>query len=230
MRINLFCLPFAGGSSYAFKTFEKFSTNWVNVIPIELPGRGRRIKERLLFNAHDIVDDIFDQIKDALLHPYAIYGHSMGSLLGYLLTIKIIFTGLRKPERLFFSGSIGPSAFKFDPPRYNLPRESFFKKIMELGGLPESTYEDEAVLDFFEPILRADFQSVETYTYRQNPPFDIPINLFIGDKEKVTRDEILSWKNETTQEVELDTFKGNHFFIFNYEAEIMKIIHSKLIK
>src|SRR5206468_3788359 len=103
-------LPYAGGSQYSYSGFTGAAKrNGINIIPIEVPGRGSRINEPLLVNISDMVNDIFDQVKDHLKAPYGIYGHSMGTILGYLLTRKIVNENLNKPCHLFFSGSGGPS-------------------------------------------------------------------------------------------------------------------------
>ena len=47
-------------------------------------------KEPLMKNLADMADDIFHQVRDSLNPPYGIYGHSMGAMLGYLLTLKIL--------------------------------------------------------------------------------------------------------------------------------------------
>jgi external thioesterase TEII len=43
---QLFLLHFAGGSCYSFQFMLPYLKDF-NVLPIELPGRGRRIKESL---------------------------------------------------------------------------------------------------------------------------------------------------------------------------------------
>src|SRR5690606_40893251 len=97
--------------------------------------------------------------------PYAIYGHSLGSLLTYLVTIRIIREGLNKPVHLFVSGRGGPSIPRKEPPTSELPRPAFINKLRELGGFPDDLLNDEDVMNFFEPILRSDFRGVETYQY-----------------------------------------------------------------
>jgi surfactin synthase thioesterase subunit len=227
-RINLFCLPFAGGSKYAYKGYAQYAPEYLNVIPVEIPGRGSRYKEQLLTDAVDITNDIFRTIKGMLHHPYAIYGHSMGTLLGFLLTKKIIAHGLPKPVHLFLSGAGGPAVRLNESKRYLLPKKEFIEKIKELDGSPEGILEDEAMVNFFEPILRADFQAVETFKYEKTNPFDIPMDVFIGLDEKATYEDALAWREETTSDVYVREFSGKHFFIYKHEQEIMSIILNKL--
>jgi len=89
-KINLFCIPFAGGSYYAYKNFENHVADFINVVPIDIPGRGRRWGKPLLTSMHDMAEDVYQQIKEKLDEPFAVYGHSMGSTVGYLLAEKLI--------------------------------------------------------------------------------------------------------------------------------------------
>ncbi len=228
LKVNLFCLPFAGGSSYSYDGYKKSAPPDINVIPIEIPGRGTRFKEKLLTDIHKITDDIFNQVKEHLQHPYAIYGHSMGSLLGYLLTKKISYEQLPLPKHLFFTGCNGPSVIENEPPRHLLPKDQFISKLKEIGGSPDEILEDDELMRFFEPILRADFQATDTYSYVESTPFEVSITCMIGLKEKTTDEKVQTWQKETTKRLDIKRFPGNHFFIFNYEREILKIIKSKL--
>ena len=231
--INLFCLPFAGGSQYSYSSYVGLAPSHINVIPIEIPGRGSRLRENLLTNIHDMVDDVYYQIRGKLEAPYAIYGHSMGSLLGYLLTKKIIANRLNQPVRLFFTGCVGPSVENRERDRHLMPKEEFITKISDLGGSPDEILRDPELMEFFEPILRADFQAVETYEYEEGSPFDIPIDVVIGIDERATYREAQEWQKETTGPVRIRQLPGRHFFIFEYTQEIMNAIvhtlHAKMM-
>ena len=96
---------------------------------MELPGRGQRISEPLLSDIHKIVDDAFLQIKAHINIPYAIYGHSLGTLLGFLLVKRILNENLQQPLHLFFSGRGGPSVQDKDKHIHALPKKEFIKKL-----------------------------------------------------------------------------------------------------
>jgi surfactin synthase thioesterase subunit len=225
-KLNVFCLPFAGGNKYSYRGYVRHAAPNLNIIPIELPGRGSRFKEQLLTSADEMANDVLNQLEPQLNEPYAIYGHSMGTVIGYLVTRKIIERNLPRPRFLVMTGSGGPSVDYNEPVRYLLPKNEFIQKVRELGGCPEEILQDENMMLFFEPILRADFQVVETFDYTELPPFDIPITVMVGLNEKATYNDALAWKKETTGKVEVRQFPGKHFFIFDYEKEIVEIINN----
>jgi surfactin synthase thioesterase subunit len=61
--INVFCIPFAGGSKYSYVSFSKLASKNLHFILLELPGRGARTNEPLLADIHTLADDVFHQIK-----------------------------------------------------------------------------------------------------------------------------------------------------------------------
>ena len=109
--INLFCLPFAGGNKYSYQKYIEKAPSFLNIIPIEYPGRGARMKEPLISEAELLVDDLYHLIKKAADQgDYAIYGHSMGGLIGYLVARKLIENNHRPPLHLFITGTSGPTS------------------------------------------------------------------------------------------------------------------------
>ncbi len=226
---NLFCLPFAGGSFYAYRDFEKYTADFIHVNAVDIPGHGRRMKEPLLFNIHDITEDIFNQIKDKIITlPYAIYGHSMGALLAYLLSEKILTRNLPMPEHLFLSGRYAPSVPNKEKNWHLLSQEEFIQKVTGYGGIPAEVAAEKDLMDLFVPIMKADFQAHAEYRYNESEKLNIPITVFVGLNENITYSEALKWQDVTIQPVSVKQFSGGHFFIFEHLPEIGRIISQSL--
>jgi surfactin synthase thioesterase subunit len=228
MKTNLFCFPFAGGSKYSYNPFLPFVPGHVAAIPVELPGRGGRFREALQTDLDCIVDDAFRQIGPHLHQPYALYGHSMGTVVAYLLARKIIRAGAPKPVHLFVTGRGGPSIVEKEPPKHLLPKAEFRDKLRTIGGSPDAVLADESMFNFFEPILRADFKALHAYRHQPAEPIDVPITVIIGAEEQVTYQDAQAWQRETTRPVVVKRMPGKHFFIFDYPEEIMKLVGAKL--
>lgn len=96
-------------------------------------GRGKRFNEPFYNSLEEAVDDIFNNIQGKIgEEDYAIYGHSMGSLLAYELYYKIIGMGLKKPKHIFFW--IQSTEWKEKKEiTYNLPKNEFKNRVIELG-------------------------------------------------------------------------------------------------
>lgn len=226
--MNLFCLPFAGGGKHSYRELAEKAPGFINMVPIDLPGRGARVIEPLLTSLHSMTEDVWQQIKNDLHKPYAFYGHSMGTLLVYLLTHKAIEEGYPQPAHLFLTGCRAPSARDSEGIVHNLPREAFLQKVRTMGGMADEVLNNEVLMSFFEPILRADFEAVETFRYVERKPFHINITAITGTEENITPAQVKAWEKETTAGLDIHTMPGRHFFIFEYEKEIMKMIGDRL--
>ena len=227
-KIKTFLLPYSGASKYSYAAYVKSAPSFLEMIPIEIPGRGARAGEEPLTNIHKIVDDVFKQVKKDLWSPYAIYGHSLGSLLGYLLTHKILQAGLSAPLHLFFTGCVAPSLRYRGLVDHLLPRDKFIERIKELEGSPNDILNNQELMDFFLPILRADFQAASEFQYENKPPFDVDMTILIGSDDEASYEEALAWQKETRKKIEVKTLPGNHFFIFDHTQEIMEMLAKKI--
>ena len=83
-------------------------------------------------------------------------------------------------------------------------------------------------MDYFEPILRADFQAVETWEYRPETPLPVPLIVLHGRHDGVSTAEAAAWAAETSSRFELHEFDGDHFFIQQHWPKIASIIATTL--
>lgn len=226
--MKLFCFPFAGGSKYSYTLFQRYASPRLELVPVDLPGRGGRFADALLTDMDAIVDDVFQQIRNGLDKPYAFYGHSMGTVIAYQLLEKLEEQNLRLPEHLFLSGRGGPATEKTDRNWNELPSAAFRQKLMELGGSPKEVLEEESLMSFLEPILRADFKAIEQFTYPSVKPRPIPVSVTIGSDEMTTLADAEAWQEISLQPIELNVLPGGHFFIFEQAEAMMKHIQQVL--
>lgn len=226
-NFKVFCLPFAGGNKYSYRTFDQYARGLINLIHLEYPGRGMRAQEPLLDNIYDLAEDAFDQIQDQIDGPFALYGHSMGALVGYLVAKKLVQED-KPPCHLFLTGRRAPSIPEDEPAAHLLPKAEFIEKLKEFGGSPPDILNDPDLMEYFEPIIRADFKALDTYKYDQPANLQVPTTVVTGIEEKITYEEAVAWEKETNAKFTARQFPGNHFFIYGQEMEIIKIMFRTL--
>ena len=226
----LFCLPYAGGSESIYYKWKNHLHTSIQVVPIELKGRGKRFNEFFYESLEEAVDDIFENIKDKIVDDdFAIYGHSMGSLLAYELYYKISELNLRKPKHIFFSGYKAPSIIREKENIYTLPNYDFMKKVMELGGTPEELMNNQELLQIFIPIIRSDFKILETYNYKEREEkLQCDVSILNGKQDSINLEELLAWKHHVCRGFKVYNFDGNHFFINSNAENITSIINTTL--
>jgi len=226
--VSLYCLPYAGGNAFSYRPLEACRPPGLTVSGIELPGRGRRSGEALRHSLEELADDAFAQLRGNLgTGRYALFGHSMGAALAYLCLQRIRDAGLALPEALFLSGKAAPGVIQ-DKGRHRLPRPQFIEMLHNLGGCPPEILQHQELLDYFEPILRADFQAIETWRHRPAEPLPVPLVVLVGREDEVTRDHAAAWSRETSGEFQLHEFDGDHFFIHRHWTRIAALIAATL--
>ncbi|RKR04568.1 surfactin synthase thioesterase subunit [Flavobacterium sp. 90] len=211
--MKIISFSFAGGSKYAF---QKFTSKTNDLIVIEYPGRGIRIHEDLIYDIELFIEDLLNKVKNEILtnEKYIIYGHSMGALVGYLICQKIEEVGLKKPLKLVVSGKKMPSIER-EVKLSHLPDKELWQEVIKLGGIPDELLNYPELIDFYTPILKADFAAIENYEYVKKEKLTIPIDVFYGSEE-ARKEEMQGWKDETIENVTITELEGNHFFIFDH--------------
>ena len=226
-KTKLFCIPFSGGNAYSFNGFKKYLPENIELETLELPGRGKRIAEALLHTIDEMTEDLFRQVENKLNCNYVIFGHSLGALLCYTLCKRILAGGHKLPSVLFLSGLKGASVISYRN-LSGLSDNQFTKIISDMAGTPEELLADKSFLNYFLPVVRADFQAIVNYRYF--PPdkaIKVPLVVLLGKHEEISDAEAKAWQQETNGEISIHRFEGGHFFISLVPEEVCKLISEK---
>lgn len=216
-------LHFAGGNRYSFE-FIKPLLGVFEVEVLELPGRGGRMNEKLIKDFETASYDIFSQLSGKLESPdFLIYGHSMGAY----LTLKVASMLENKgtpPLAIIVSGNIGPTTKRnTNVMRHTMEKDQFITELEKLGGVPDEIISNPEFFNYFEPILRADFEIAENNELEFHLPINLPIFAIMGSQEDRVA-EINNWGRFTTSEFDSAVLEGNHFFIHHHAKKIASII------
>jgi medium-chain acyl-[acyl-carrier-protein] hydrolase len=221
--LRLFCFPYAGGSSFIFRTWCDSLPPSVEVCAIELPGRGKQINLPPFHKIEPLVDAIASIIYPYLDKPFAFFGHSMGSLVSFVLARLLRQKYGILPAHLFVSGRRAPQLPDVDAPIHNLPEAAFIEELRHLNGTPPAVLENAELMELFLPILRADFAVLETYIYTPESPLECPITAFGGLQDsEVSYDELQAWQAQTKANFNLHLFPGDHFFLHSAQPAVIE--------
>ncbi|NOJ72890.1 thioesterase [Paenibacillus alvei] len=230
--IKLFCIPFSGGSAEVYRKWSKSLHSDIQLFPVELPGRGKRIFEPLLDDIDTIVKDITATIAGnvASNDDYAIYGHSLGSLLAFETYYKLIENGVHKPQHIFFSGRNAPQNKHSRTSIHRLPDEQFLHAVMNYGGNTHEIIENQELLDLFLPILRADFKISETYCHQEKTDkIACDITIINGRNDhSASMYDMSEWSYYAGRAATFHTVDGGHFFITENYEPVVDIIKQTL--
>ncbi len=218
---QLFFLHFAGGNCYSYNYLLPHLAG-LEIHQLELSGRGKRISEGFLPDREAAAEDYCKQIQNLRNGaPFVIFGHSMGASLGHemvaLLEEKAIL-----PKRLIVSGNPGPN-IKDPKTRHLLEKDAFIAELKDIGGMPESFFEHEDLMEFFLPMLKADFKVVEIEKRADYPIIQTPITAIMGAEEDNV-ESIENWKSYTKGDFDSLVLSGNHFFIHDHPEKLASVI------
>ncbi|WP_408895222.1 thioesterase II family protein [Paenibacillus taichungensis] len=224
--LNLICLPYAGGSQNIFNEWKRNMMSEVNVIPVELSGRGKRMDDPLYNDFNEAIEDIYKCIKeDVFNQPYAIAGHSMGGLLAYELANKLVSEDQRSPEFLVLSGK-NPPHIRVNTKIHQLSEEDMITELLKLGGIKPEFIQYQELMSLFLPIIRSDFKLVETYEYLSTEPLKVDIHIMYGSADHMTTGEQLyQWDNYSHKKCFYKEFKGDHFFIETSSRDVVDYVN-----
>lgn len=227
---RLFCFPYAGGSSFIYHKWSKSIDGQLEVCPVQLPGRANRMNEMPFTNVDCLVEVLSERISPFINRPFAFFGHSMGAIIAYELAQRLASTRGLEPVHLFVSGRSAPHVKSEEKLTYNLPKNRFIAEIEKLNGTPQEILQNPELLELLLPLLRADFQLVETYRASDSGALSCPITVFSGtNDEEVALGELEQWKQHTTGRFAIYVLDGDHFFISQHSQFLIATISETLI-
>lgn len=228
-RLRLFCFPYAGGAASIYRNWADELPPDVDVCPIQLPGRESRLTEQPLDDFAAIIQAMTRYLHPYLNIPFALFGHSMGALLGFELARYLRQHYYLSPVQLFISGCSAPQIFDFGRRIHDLPEPEFLEEVRSLNGTPDEVLQHPELMQLLMPVLRADFGVVETYTYTPGDPLDCPISVFGGmQDDEVGRDDLEAWRQQTRGAFQLRMFPGDHFFLHADRALLLAALSEDL--
>ncbi|MDR1576766.1 MAG: alpha/beta fold hydrolase [Deltaproteobacteria bacterium] len=230
-RPILFLIGHAGGFALSYAANFKIAFPKpcpFQLEPLELPGHGGRLSENLLMNLLDMEADLRSQLlKKAQGREYAIFGHSMGGLLGYLLSANLKERYDSAPEWLFISSSSIPGQFSIGNDLLALGDHDFWRACnRHFGSVKkvEALINDDSLRELFVPILRADLGAILNHSQAPWPRLTCPVGVIYADGDTVTGLDMAAWQRYFSQPLELFKVSGGHFHPLDSPDRIAEII------
>ncbi len=228
-QLRLFCFPYAGGSASIFRLWSNILGPQIEVCPIHLPGRERRLKEPPITQIEAMIAALATALRPHLDQPFAFFGYSMGALISFELARELRRQQAPSPTGLLLSARHAPQLAPLVPPIHRLPQLAFLDALRRYQGTPEAVLQNAEIMELLLPVLRADFTLCETYAYHEEPPLDCPIAVFGGlQDEYADRPSLQAWQKQTCSTFSLQMFPGHHFFLNTVGEQLLQAIVQQL--
>jgi surfactin synthase thioesterase subunit len=221
--VNLLCLPNAGASAMMYLGWRARLPDWIKLVPVELPGRGRRIGEPCAEEFDALVAQLCREHAGAMRAPYALFGHSMGALLAYGVARRQLLAGAPLPLTLFASGTAGPS--RRDAERFARTDDaSLIATMRRHGGTPQEVFDSPELMAMTLDILRADYKLCQSFTYRAGTPLPMPLEVLVGRQDDLGGERVVAWQREAGGAFALHWFPGGHFYLRERRDAVLQTV------
>lgn len=227
--MKLFCFPHAGGYSYYYNFIKQSEYKNIDQVFIyEYYGRNAKkdtIKPASFNQLVQLASEyVYSNLNDG--EELALFGHSMGALLAYEVSVYMVSAYNISPSQVFLSGQRPPCTVEYG--YYSSDPDIAISFLKNLGGMKEIWNANEAIRNFFLPILLGDLAILETYTPTLLPNENRLKNcvLLYGDNDYELRNRDMDlWNNHFENIDGKYVFKGEHFYINDYHEKITNIIN-----
>ena len=230
--VRLFLFHCAGGSHLMYRGWERaFPADW-DLCLVEAPGRGRLADLPLAANADELAAFLLPAIAPWLNGPFALFGHSMGGLVAYDMTLRLAIADLPQPDWIGISARRPPD----DPP----PRPTILHHAMSdaelrdglraMGGTSPAVLADPRLWAVMAPVLRADLRISDTWRRPPTPRFvPPPLSVFGGTADPcVPPDRLEGWRRYSPRFIGAHRFRGDHFYLHACLPELSRRIVADL--
>jgi surfactin synthase thioesterase subunit len=228
---RLLCFPHAGAAASMFRAWSDQLGPDIDVLAAQLPGRENRIAEPAYDDLAPLVDAVHAGLLAHLDRPFAVFGHSMGALLGYALTRRLVDAGGSRPEVLFVSAY--PAAHlpaDDDDDVHRLDDDALVARMRDYAGTPSAVLDDPELSRMLLPTIRADFKICETYAHTVAPPLPVDLVAFAGRADvEAPPESMVRWFELGSARFELHCVDGGHFFLQQSLGSVLDVVKARCL-
>ncbi|MBC2879678.1 MULTISPECIES: thioesterase II family protein [Streptomyces] len=220
---RLVCFPYAGGSASYFHGVSAALSPALDVLAVQYPGRQDHRAVPPLRSVEELADRAAEELLPWCDRPVTLFGHSMGAMVAYEVARRLTDKGAA-PLSVVVSGRRAPTTVRREDVHLR-DDDGIVAEMERLGGSDLRMFHDPELRALFLPVIRADYEAVETYRHRPGPPLPCPVLALLGDGDPMaTVEETEAWAGLTSAAFALRTFPGGHFYLNSRAPEVIGVI------
>lgn len=219
VKLRVLAIPQAGMGAWAFHGWQERLPASIEMLPVELPGRNSRMAEDKGQSLGELVNGIVDALEGTLrAKPFVVLGHSLGAWMAFEVCAELYRRpGAPRPLGLVVSGCRAPHLHR--PEDHDV--DSISPRLAGLpGGTAPGSFWDRfdarygrnpdlaspSVKDYVEPLLRSDFEILETYAPTRADRFECPVLACaaVGDN-RIKDGQLEAWRRYAADDAAFST-------------------------
>ncbi|MER6030913.1 thioesterase domain-containing protein [Streptomyces sp. NPDC001851] len=226
--VRLFLFHHAGGSHRLYLGWEReFPADW-ELCLVDAPGRGRLLGRPLIGTCDRLVDYFLGELEPWMDRPFAFFGHSMGALVAYELTRRLVEEERPLPlwAGLSSRGAPRERAATASRGRHEWTDAELRDWLRSVGGTPDKVLDSARLWKAFGPVFRNDFALVDTWRpVPDSEPLPVPLAAFGGTEDDlVERARLAAWAGHTQRFSGPHLHSGGHFYLQRHRRAIARRI------
>ena len=191
--------------------------------------RSARSAYRAAAAAGSLVRAIADGLGGLLDAPFAIFGHSMGALIGFELARHLASERRRVPAILCVAACRAPQFTHEMPTFSHLPPYLLLEALHRRYGLYGDMVGNDELVRLMLPTLQADLRVCETYAPDLKERIACPIAAYGGiDDSTIDAVALEAWHDDTSHAFRVQVLSGGHFFPIDAKAELLATLKADL--
>jgi surfactin synthase thioesterase subunit len=224
--VTLLCLPYAGAGASVFWSWTALDVAGLSIVPVQLPGREERLADEPHQDVHQAVDALLPEVCELTTGTgrVALFGHSLGAVLAYELSRRLVAGTGVGVAHLFVSGSAVPSTVR-GRRATGLPDEEFLARVAELSGYRDPLLDHPEMRELLLPTLRADVAMHEDYRPASAEPLEVPVTAVRGsDDQLIPAAQVERWRAVTTGPFRAVQVPGGHMYLREQPRLLLDLI------
>ncbi|UII30438.1 SDR family oxidoreductase [Fulvivirga ulvae] len=225
-KMQLVCFHDAGGNANLYADWEEKLAGQIQLITVELPGRGQSSSMEPFTDMKQAIHKISDALMGVMDKPAIFFGHSMGGLIAFEVMRELRRRLAKLPVNLIVSST--PQLASYD--KQHLDHNADDKTLMKrFPHLSKEAIPDAELREILIRLLRNDLKLLSTYEYEFAPPLDVNITAIHGKSDStVSQKQMSLWTNETTLKFKFIEREGDHHYLRSCTDFVTGLINNEV--
>ncbi|MGW0604772.1 thioesterase II family protein [Streptomyces sp. NPDC002640] len=228
--VRLFCFHHAGGTASVYKDWDRaLRPAGVSVVPVQLPGRERRVREPRITSLEPLLDALDEHLGPHLDAPYALYGHSMGALVAYGLTRRRLLGNQRLPKAMLAGAYQAPHLPAPLAAARGMSDEDLTRLLVDIGGMSPMLLEYPEWREAALALIRDDLKICHGYRHTTTTELPCPVHVLAGTTDPLlTPGQAEAWARHTSGTFAVHAVTGGHLFIRDAQDTVLALVRRVL--